>query len=145
METIDYPELEINLFVKDLWVTKSFYDILFGHPSSDIHNRRIKYQVKSPSIFFTFIENINHINPEFVNFSLQIESEEEIKLRLKKLEKLGFIVPVSISKEHSFCFINDPDGFKWELLITKDEYRDTPRLFNIPRLVSSWDLLRPDR
>lgn len=139
--------LNIKYEVKDLVSTIDFYNILLGERAADLYPEHAVYEIKNPALTLTFIENPRADQPIYGNFNLLLSSDEEVYDRFRDFSKKDFSRNIKIDLNnftpgnHTFR-IKDPNGLTWELG-AGEKKKEKPRLFNIPRMNSMWDILKP--
>ena len=147
MCNINSTRLNIKYEVKDLVRTIDFYNILLGEWAADLYPKHAVYVIKNLALTLTFIENPATIQPVCGNFSLFLNSDEEVYDRFRDFTKKDFSKNIKIDPNvfmpgnHPFR-IKDPNGIVWELSTGKKK-KKTSKLFNIPRINSMWDILKP--
>jgi hypothetical protein len=135
----------IKYEVKDLVRTMDFYNVLLEDSATDFYEGHAVYTIKS-QLTLTFIENPNAV-PAYGNFSLEFGSDEGVYERFTQFTRQGFARTLKADYKsfgpdnHSFS-IKDPDGICWKLSI-RDKKINTFKFFNIPRVTSVWDILKP--
>lgn len=143
------PSVGLNMEyeVKDLVQTIDFYNILFGEQAGELYPGHAVYTVKTPSITLRFRENPNTVPQGCGHFCLEYQSDDEVYQRFSRFTGSGFARKVKIdgqvfgTNNHSFS-ISDPDGICWKVAV-KEKKIQPFKLFNIPRMTSMWDILKP--
>ncbi|MCO5950883.1 hypothetical protein [Mucilaginibacter flavidus] len=139
--------LNIEYEVKDLVRTIDFYDILFGESAADLYEGHVIYALRKQLLTITFIENPKVTVPICGNFSFLFNSDKEVYERFVQFTRAGFANTLKADynsfgpSNHSFG-ITDPNGLNWKFNI-KDKKINTFKFFNIPRVNSVWDILKP--
>jgi len=139
--------LNMKYEVKDLVSTIDFYNILLGEWAADLYPGHAVYTIKNPALTLTFIENPRVEQPINGNFNLLLSSDEEVYDRFRDFTQNDFSKYIKIDPNtfkpgnHPF-YIKDPNGLLWELG-TGEKKKITPKSFNIPRMNSVWDILKP--
>jgi hypothetical protein len=139
--------LNIEYEVKDLVSTIDFYDILLGESAGDLFEGHAIYALRKQLLTITFIENPKVTEPIYGNFSFLFNSDKEVYERFVQFTRAGFANTLKADynsfgpDNHSFG-IKDPNGLIWKLGTGKKK-KEPFRLFNIPRINSMWDILKP--
>ena len=139
--------LNIKYEVKDLVSTIDFYNILLGEWAADLYPKHAVYAIRNPALTLTFIENPRADGAICGNFTLLLSSDEEVYDRFRDFTRKDFSRNIKIDPanfapgHHAFC-IKDPHGLTWELVAGKKK-KEPFKLFNIPRINSMWDILKP--
>lgn len=139
--------LNIKYEVKDLVNTIEFYNILLGEWAADLYPKHAVYVIENPALTLTFMENPATDQPICGNFNLFLKTDEEVYNRFRDFTKNNFsrnikIDPANFTPGHHAFRIKDPNGLIWEL--GAGEKKKKPiQLFNIPRMNSVWDILKP--
>jgi hypothetical protein len=142
-----YAGLNIKYEVKDLARTINFYNILIGEWAADLYPKHAIYTIKSLLLTLTFIEDPKTVQPVCGNFNLLLDSDKEVYEHFIQFTRNGFANTVKVDPDtftpnnHTFS-IKDPNGLIWKLSI-KDKKINTFKFFNIPRVNSVWDILKP--
>lgn len=144
---LSQASLNIRYVVKDLVHAMDFYNILLGDSATDFYEGHAVYTIKSQLLTLTFIEDPHNAQPVSGNYNLFFDSDKGVYERFMQFTRMGF--GSSIKADHSkfgpdnHTFgIKDPNGIFWELSI-KDKKPYTLNFFNIPRVNSVWDILKP--
>lgn len=144
---LQYAGLNIKYEVKDLAGTIDFYNILLGEQAADLYPGHALYNVKTSLLTLTFAENPQTVQSACGNFNLILTSDEEVYERFTKFVRAGFGRTLKADyrvfgpDNHSFS-IKDPNGICWIVNI-KEKKVNSFKFFNIPRLNSVWDILKP--
>lgn len=147
MCNINSTGLNIKYEVKDLVKTIDFYNVLFGELAADLYPKHAVYAIRNLALTLTFIENPATNQQVYGNFSLHLDSDEEVYDRFRDFTKKDFSKNIKIDPNvftpgnHPFS-IKDPNGIAWELRAVQKK-KTAPQLFNIPRMNSMWDILKP--
>jgi len=145
MGNVNSTGLNIQYEVKDLVRTIDFYNILFGECTADLYPNHAIYAIQNLTL--TFIENPATDQSVYGNFNLFLKSDEDVYLRFRDFIKNDFSRNIKINSanfmpgNHPF-HIKDPNGLIWELG-AGEKKKKTIQLFNIPRMNSVWDILKP--
>jgi catechol 2,3-dioxygenase-like lactoylglutathione lyase family enzyme len=133
MKTNPYPRMHVSLYVSDINKTVSFYTSFFGTEPVKVKGGYAKYILEQPSLIISFVENKGRVQENFGHLGFQVESVEELNVRLWEAKKKGFIAREETgtnccyAKQDKF-WVNDPDGVQWEVYYF---HADTD--FNDPR------------
>jgi uncharacterized glyoxalase superfamily protein PhnB len=139
--------LNIKYVVKDLVRTMDFYNILLGDSATDFYEGHAIYTIEGQLLTLTFIEDPRDAQPTSCNYNLFFDSDKGIYERLMQFTRMGFASSIKADHSkfgpdnHTFS-IRDPNGIFWKLNI-KDKKTNTFNFFNIPRVNSVWDILKP--
>jgi hypothetical protein len=142
-----YAGLNIKYEVKDLARTIAFYNILIGEWAADLYPKHVTYTIKSLLLTLTFIEDSKTVQPVCGNFNLLLDSDKEVYERFIQFTRDGFANTVKVDPDmftpdnHTFS-IKAPNDITWKLSI-RDKKINSFKLFNIPRITSVWDILKP--
>ena len=139
--------LNIKYEVKDLVSTIEFYNILLGEWAADLYPKHAIYVIKNPALTLTFTENPATNQPIYGHFNLILKSDEEVYDRFRDFTKNDLsrnikIDPANFTPGHHAFHIKDPNGLIWELGAAEKKKKPI-QLFNIPRMNSMWDILKP--
>jgi hypothetical protein len=143
----EYAGLNIRYYVKDIIRTMDFYNILLGDSATDFYEGHAVYTIKSQFLTLTFIEDPHTAKPICGNYNLFFSSDKEVYDRFTQFIRMGFARSLKVDQSkfgpdnHSFS-VNDPNGINWKLN-SKDKKINTFKFFNIPRVNSVWDILKP--
>lgn len=139
--------ITIHYEVKDLVQTIDFYNILLGDQAGELYPGHARYTIKNPAITLTFEHNPSGKQSVCGNFDLLFYSDEDVFDRFSRFTGSAFSRRVKIDRQtfgpnnHAF-HIADPDGIRWSVAVQQKKI-NTFRLFNIPRMTSMWDILKP--
>ncbi|WP_426671430.1 hypothetical protein ACPPVU_09345 [Mucilaginibacter sp. McL0603] len=144
---LHYSSFNIKYEVKDLVRTMDFYNILLGEWAADLFEGHVIYMIKNQLLTLTFIENPDMVQPVCGNYNLFFNSDKEVYERLMQFTREGFANTLkadynSFGPDNHAFNIKDPNGITWKLSV-KDKKINTFKFFNIPRLNSVWDILKP--
>ncbi len=119
MET-SFPRMHVSFYISDLQRTIEFYTRFFGQEPAKVKTGYVKYVLEKPSLIISFIENKERIQPHFGHLGFQVETVEELNIRLWEAKKNNLVVREE--KETTCCYakqdkfwVNDPDGVQWEV------------------------------
>jgi len=147
MNSLHPVRINIKYEVKDLVKTVDFYNILLGKWAADLYPKHAVYTIKSLMLTLTFIQNPKTVQPVCGAFNLLLDSDEEVYERYYSFAKNHFSNTLTIDPNtftpanHAFT-IKDPNGITWELGVIDKKF-NSPKIFNIPRVNSVWDILKP--
>jgi uncharacterized glyoxalase superfamily protein PhnB len=139
--------LNIKFEVSDLVRTIDFYNILLGESVADLYEGHAIYALRKQALTITFVENPKVTEPLCGNFSFVFNSDNDVYERFTQFTRAGFARTLKADydcfgpENHSFG-IKDPNGLFWKLNV-KEKETSTFKLFNIPRVNSVWDILKP--
>jgi catechol 2,3-dioxygenase-like lactoylglutathione lyase family enzyme len=116
----NYPKMHVSLYVKNIEDTTRFYESFFNQKAAKIENKYVKFTLEEPALIISFIENENKIQSSFGHLGIQVDSVEELKLRLEKakaqklveLEEIGTSCCYALQDKF---WVRDPDGYAWEV------------------------------
>lgn len=111
----------VNLTVKDLERSISFYETLFGEQATTVKSDYAKWMLEDPRVNFSISESkgtrgINHIGLQ----ADSLDELEEIQTRLDLAEEATFKQPdAECCYAHSTkSWVRDPDDVAWETFVT---------------------------
>jgi catechol 2,3-dioxygenase-like lactoylglutathione lyase family enzyme len=112
--------MHASLYVSDLQKTIQFYTGFFGVGPVKEKPGYVKYLLEKPSLIISFIENSEKVQPKFGHLGFQVETIEDLNLKLwearkNKMEiKEEFGTTCCYAKQDKF-WVRDPDGVQWEV------------------------------
>lgn len=120
MKDITYPRMHVSLYVKDIAATVNFYTAFFGQPASKVKAGYAKYELESPGLIISFVQNEQRVQSNFGHLGIQVATKELMEERLKVARQLGI---VSLEEMGTACcyavqdkfWATDPDGHQWEV------------------------------
>ncbi len=120
MNTSLFPRMHVSLYVSDIAKTVDFYNQFFETGPVKVKPNYAKYLLEKPSLIISFVENKDFVQPHFGHLGFQVETLEELNLKLEtarsrqlvKKEEIG--TNCCYAKQDKF-WVNDPDGVKWEV------------------------------
>jgi catechol 2,3-dioxygenase-like lactoylglutathione lyase family enzyme len=139
MDTAVFPRMHVSLYVSDLTATVNFYTAFFGQPATKIKRGYAKYVLDQPSLIISFVENAARVQSHFGHLGFQVETVEELDVRLAAARKAGLVrreemgTSCCYAKQDKF-WVNDPDGVEWEVY-----YFHADAEFNDPRYQEEYD------
>lgn len=112
--------MHVSLYVSDLNKTIDFYNQFFGQSPAKVKPQYAKYLLDSPSLIISFIENPERVQQHFGHLGFQVETVEELNIRLWEARKKKIVAKEETgtnccyAKQDKF-WVNDPDGVQWEV------------------------------
>jgi len=116
MKTNPFPRMHVSLYVSDISQTVNFYNAFFGIEPVNY----AKYVLENPSLIISFVENKERVQQNFGHLGFQVESVEELNIRLWEAKKNNLVAKEETgthccyAKQDKF-WVNDPDGVQWEV------------------------------
>ena len=111
----------VNLTVRDLQASISFYETFFGEKASVVKDDYAKWMLEDPRVNFSIAQStgsrgVNHVG-------LQVESQEEldeIQARLDRADELSYQQPDAecCYARSTKTWSRDPDNVAWETFLT---------------------------
>ena len=135
--------MHVSLYVSNLAATVGFYDAFFGQPATKIRPGYAKYELTSPALIISFVENAARVASSFGHLGFQVETVAELDQRLTAARAAGLVQREEIgtaccyAKQDKF-WVNDPDGTEWEVY-----YFHADAEFNDPRYQAEYDAAAP--
>ena len=119
-EEINFPRMHVSLYVSDLAASVNFYNTFFGVPATKVKKGYAKYELTSPGLIISFIENPERVQNNFGHLGFQVATKEEMERRLEiaraqnivALEEIGTACCYAVQDKF---WVNDPDGVQWEV------------------------------
>ena len=120
MKSIAFPRMHVSLYVSDIAQTVNFYTAFFGQAASKVKAGYAKYELDSPGLIISFVENKDRVQENFGHFGIQVGSKEAMEARLEvartqnivSLEEIGTACCYAIQDKF---WVTDPDGHQWEV------------------------------
>ena len=115
-----FPRMHASLYVSNLDRSVDFYSRFFQVSPEKVRPGYAKYQLESPGLVFSLVENPERVAGNFGHMGIQVESLEELdrlKSRAQANEVLSFEekhVACCYAKQDKFWAV-DPDGIQWEV------------------------------
>ena len=115
-----FPRMHVSLYVTDIQKTTEFYTSFFGVEPNKIKPGYAKYILEDPSLIISFVQNKDRVQENFGHLGFQVETEEELNLRLWEAKKKNLVAKEETgtnccyAKQDKF-WVNDPDGVQWEV------------------------------
>ncbi|GAB3580494.1 ArsI/CadI family heavy metal resistance metalloenzyme [Hymenobacter daeguensis] len=139
MNTAVFPRMHVSLYVTDLTATVNFYTAFFGQPAAKIKPGYAKYVLDQPSLIISFVENAARVQSHFGHLGFQVETVEELDLRLAAARRAGLVSREEMGTNCCYArqdkfWVNDPDGVEWEVY-----YFHADAEFNDPRYQQEYD------
>lgn len=115
-----FPRMHVSLYVSDIAQTVNFYTAFFGQPASKVKKGYAKYELASPGLIISFVENPERVKSNFGHLGIQVDSKEEMERRLAiakeqnivSLEEMGTACCYAVQDKF---WVDDPDGHQWEV------------------------------
>jgi catechol 2,3-dioxygenase-like lactoylglutathione lyase family enzyme len=111
----------VNITVKDLETSISFYEALFGERATTVKNDYAKWMLEDPRVNFSISESkglrgINHIGLQADG----LDELEQIQTRLDLAEEATFKQPDAecCYARSTKSWVRDPDDVAWETFVT---------------------------
>lgn len=120
MENIQFPRMHVSLYVSDIASTVNFYTSFFGMPASKVKAGYAKYELASPGLIISFVENESRVQENFGHLGIQVGSKEEMEARLEVARSQGIVSLEEIGTACCYAvqdkfWVTDPDGHQWEV------------------------------
>jgi catechol 2,3-dioxygenase-like lactoylglutathione lyase family enzyme len=115
-----FPRMHVSLYVSDLQKSVEFYTSFFGVQPNKVKPQYAKYILEEPSLIISFVENKERVSENFGHLGFQVETVEDMNLRLWEAKKKNLVAKEEIgttccyAKQDKF-WVNDPDGVQWEV------------------------------
>lgn len=144
---MQFASLNMEFEVKDLVKTIEFYNILFGEQTAELYPGHAIYTMPDLSMVMRFVQKPATEQRAVGNFSMQLKSDDDVYERFNSFAASGFSSKLKVDRQvfshqnHAFG-ITDPNGLFWNISV-KEIHQQSFKLFNIPRMNSMWDILRP--
>jgi hypothetical protein len=106
--------------VSDISRTVTFYSSFFGQSPVKVKPGYAKYILERPSLIISFVENKDRVQSNFGHVGFQVETPEELSLRLDDARIKNLVSREEIgtnccyAKQDKF-WVNDPDNVQWEV------------------------------
>lgn len=120
MEKITYPRMHVSLYVSDIASTVNFYTAFFGQPASKVKAGYAKYELESPGLIISFVQNADRVKSNFGHLGIQVATKELMENRLEVARSLGIVSLEEIGTACCYAvqdkfWVTDPDGHQWEV------------------------------
>ena len=112
--------MHVSLYVSNLQRSVAFYNLFFGIQPVKVKPGYAKYVLESPSLIISFVENPARVQQNFGHLGFQVETIEELSVRLEHAQQSGLVLKEEIgtfccyAKQDKF-WVTDPDGVQWEV------------------------------
>ncbi len=133
MKEVQFPRMHVSLYVSDLAATQRFYSTFFGQEPSKVKSGYLKYELVSPGLIISFVENPERVSSNFGHLGIQVGSKEEMERRLEVAREQGIVSLEEIGTACCYAvqdkfWVTDPDGAQWEVYYFHEDVE-----FNDPR------------
>jgi len=120
MKNTTFPRMHVSLYVSDLANTIDFYNKFFGQEPVKVRNGYAKYVLEQPSLIISFVENKDRVQEHFGHLGFQVETINQLNLRLASAQTAGLVTREEIGTNCCFAnqdkfWVSDPDGVQWEV------------------------------
>ena len=119
-KTNPFPRMHVSLYVSDIRKSVEFYTVFFNEAPVKVKSNYAKYILEKPSLIISFVENKERVQQNFGHLGFQVETVEELNLRMEHAESRGLLSKKEMgtnccyAKQDKF-WANDPDGVQWEV------------------------------
>ena len=115
-----FPKMHISLYVENLEATITFYNMLFDRKPNKVEKGYTKYELESPALIISFLENPNKVTSGFGHLGFQVSSKEEVLAMMEKVKKEGLSIKEEMGTACCYAiqdkfWVADPDGYQWEI------------------------------
>ena len=115
-----FPRMHVSLYVSDIQKTVQFYKDFFGVEPTKVKPKYAKFTLDSPSLIISFVENLERVQQNFGHLGFQVETIEDLNIKLWQAKKKNFVSKEEIGTNCCFAkqdkfWVNDPDGVQWEV------------------------------
>jgi catechol 2,3-dioxygenase-like lactoylglutathione lyase family enzyme len=115
-----YPRMHVSLYVSNLAQTVSFYQSFFDIAPAKIKSGYAKFELASPPLIISFVENRSRVRSNFGHLGIQLETPEKLQLHLERARKLNIVTKEEIGTACCYAvqdkfWAADPDGHQWEM------------------------------
>ncbi len=136
MENVQFPRMHVSLYASDIAATVNFYTSFFGVPASKVKSGYAKYELTSPGLIISFVENKDRVQSNFGHLGIQVGSKEEMEARLEVARNQGIVSLEEIGTACCYAvqdkfWVTDPDGHQWEVYYFHEDVE-----FNDPKYAS---------
>lgn len=136
MENISFPRMHVSLYVNNIQKTVSFYETFFNQKASKLKDDYAKFELTSPSLIISFVQNPARVKANFGHLGFQVDSPEELikrldQARVTKLDVLEEMGANCCYAQQDKFWVSDPDGHQWEVY-----YFHADAAFNDPQYES---------
>src|SRR5688572_6282339 len=91
-----FPRMHVSLYVSDLQKSVEFYNSFFGVEPNKVKPHYAKYILEEPSLIISFVENKDRVQENFGHLGFQVESVEDMNLRLWEAKKKNLVAKEEI-------------------------------------------------
>lgn len=117
---VSFPKMHVSLYVSNLNETVKFYTSFFNQEPSKVKEGYAKYELDSPALIISFVENAEKVKSNFGHLGIQVASDQILKekLDLVKSHKLSFREEMGTSCCYALqdkFWVQDPDQIQWEV------------------------------
>ncbi|MFT6816201.1 MAG: catechol 2,3-dioxygenase-like lactoylglutathione lyase family enzyme [Sphingobacteriales bacterium] len=128
-----FPRMHVSLYVKDIAQTVNFYTTFFAQPATKIKQGYAKYELDSPGLIISFVENPERVSAGFGHLGIQVESKEDVLERMSRLQSMKVNTREEMGTNCCYAvqdkfWAADPDGHQWEVYYFHEDAE-----FNDPR------------
>lgn len=125
--------MHVSLYVSDINNTVKFYESFFGVTANKVKDDYAKFILEKPSLIISFVLNESKVSPSFGHLGLQVETEAELKSKLKIAKSNDQVLLEEIGTNCCYAtqdkfWAKDPDGHMWEVYYFHEDAE-----FNDPR------------
>lgn len=122
----DQIKFHIGLHVSNIENTVAFYQDLFGTEPVKVKEDYAKFELDNPGLVISFIHAPGEVSRNFGHLGFRVLSANELKEKRTLIEgKLN----IALEEQNTNCcysrqdkfWVNDPDGYQWEVYHIKDE------------------------
>lgn len=115
-----FPRTHISLYVSDITNTVQFYDRFFDQSADKVKEDYAKYELNSPPLTISFLQNPEKVNAEAGHYGIQVENKEKLEQLLaiakeRQLVKYEEVETACCYAVQDKFWVNDPDGYEWEV------------------------------
>jgi len=121
-----FPRMHVSLYVQNVERSAAFYDAFFNQPATKRQPSYAKYELASPGLIISFVENPEAVCPQFGHLGIQIGTEAELQRRLAAA-KASQLAPreevgtnCCYARQDTF-WVSDPDGHQWEVYLFHED------------------------
>lgn len=130
---VSFPRMHVSLYVSNIQNSLAFYTLFFGQEASKTRPGYAKFELASPSLIISFVENTEKVAPDFGHLGFQVADSDDLEARLKvaRQQQLPVLEEMNVSccyAEQDKFWVTDPDGYHWEVYLFKSDAE-----FNDPR------------
>lgn len=115
-----FPRMHVSLYVSNLAQTVSFYQSFFDQAPSKIKAGYAKFELDSPGLIISFVENQGSVRSNFGHLGIQLESPELLQQHLERARQLNIVSKEEMGTACCYAvqdkfWATDPDGHQWEM------------------------------